>query len=50
MARALKTKSRKPRPSDAHRRALMELQRIQMRRYLSFVRAIVGVTRKAAAR
>ena len=50
MARALKTKNRKPRPLDGHRRALMELQRIQMRRYLAFVRAIVGVTRKAAAR
>jgi hypothetical protein len=50
MARALKTRSRKPSPSVVHRRALMELQRIQMRRYLAFVRAIVGVTRKAAAR
>lgn len=36
--------------SDEHRRALMELQRIRMRRYLAFVRAIVGVTTKAAAR
>jgi len=50
MARALKTKSRKPRVSDPHRRALLEVQRIHMRRYLAFVRAIVGVTTKAAAR
>jgi hypothetical protein len=50
MARALKTKSRKPRASDPHRRVLLELQRTQMRRYLAFVRAIAGVTTKAAAR
>ena len=50
MASAPKTKSRKPRASNEYRRALMELQRVQMRRYLAFVRAVVGVTTKASAR
>jgi hypothetical protein len=50
MSRALKTRTRKPHLSDAHERALRELHRIQMRRYLAFVRAVVGVTTRAAAR
>jgi len=43
-------KSRKPRVSNTYRRAVLELQRSQMRRYLAFVRAVVGVTTKARAR
>ena len=50
MARTAKSRSRKSRIQDAHARALRQIDAVKMRRYLAFVRAVVGVSARAAGR
>lgn len=48
MSRIVKSRSRKSRSLDAHARVLRGVDVEKLRRYLAFVRAVVGVTRGAA--
>jgi uncharacterized protein YfbU (UPF0304 family) len=48
MPRIVKSRSRKTRSLDAHARVLRGVDVEKLRRYLAFVRAVVGVTRGAA--
>lgn len=50
MPRASKSPSRKSNASTVRARALNTVDRILMRRYLAFVRAVVGASTKTAAR
>jgi hypothetical protein len=50
MTRTVKSRSRKPRVSDPHARALRGVNVEKLRRYLAFVRAVVGVSTKSVAR
>ena len=50
MPRASKSRSRKSRASNGRARALNAVDRVLVRRYLAFVRAVVGVSAKAASR
>lgn len=50
MPRAMKSRSRKSSRPSARARALSAAERVLMRRYLAFVRAVVGASAKTAAR
>ncbi len=49
MSRIVKSRSRKSRSLDAHARVLRGVDGEKLRRYLAFVRAVVGVSTKSAA-
>jgi hypothetical protein len=50
MTRATKSRSRKSSAATARVRALNAVERTLVRRYLAFVRAVVGASTKTAAR
>jgi len=50
MTRVTKSRSRKSHGAGRRARALSTAERILMRRYLAFVRAVVGASAKTAAR
>ncbi|HTL99812.1 MAG TPA: hypothetical protein VL503_01665 [Candidatus Omnitrophota bacterium] len=50
MPRASKSRSRKSHAAQVRARAMSAVERLAMRRYLAFVRAVVGQTTKSAAR
>ena len=49
MSRIVKSRSRKTSSLDAHARLLRGVDVEKLRRYLAFVRAVVGVSTKSAA-
>jgi uncharacterized protein YfbU (UPF0304 family) len=49
MSRIVKPRSRKTRSLDAHARVLRGMDVEKLRRYLAFVRAVVGVSTRSAA-
>ena len=50
MSRAVKSRRRTKRANDPEARAARALEVVKMRRYLAFVRAVVGVSLKAGSR
>jgi hypothetical protein len=49
MPRIVKSRSRKTRSLDAHARVLRGVDVEKLRRYLAFVRAVVGVSTRGAS-
>ena len=50
MSRLVKSRRRSKRANDPEARAMRAVEMVKMRRYLAFVRAVVGVTLKSGSR